>query len=259
MEDLNAVRRLAEIVARLRAPDGCPWDREQTHSSLRALLVEECHEVIGAIEANDDANLREELGDLLLHVVMHAQMGSERGAFTMADIADGICEKMVRRHPHVFGDSQAVDSEAVLRQWEEIKRAEKNGKAPAGILDGISNALPALLRSQTVQKKAARVGFDWPDTEPVFEKIAEETAEVREAIRSGNPAALEAEIGDLLFSVVNLARKLGIDAETALAGSTRRFIARFQSIERRLEADGRRVGDTPLAELDRLWELAKSE
>jgi MazG family protein len=190
---------------------------------------------------------------------MHAQMGSERGAFTMADIADGICEKMVRRHPHVFGDSQAVDSEAVLRQWEEIKRAEKNGKAPAGILDGISNALPALLRSQTVQKKAARVGFDWPDTEPVFEKIAEETAEVREAIGSGNPAALEVEIGDLLFSVVNLARKLGVDAETALAGSTRRFIARFQSIERRLEADGRRVGDTPLAELDRLWELAKSE
>lgn len=257
MEELKGVEQLEAIVARLRAPGGCPWDREQTHSSLRALLIEECHEVIEAIDLGDDANLREELGDLLLHVVMHAQMGRERGAFDLGQVADGICEKMIRRHPHVFGDAEASDAAAVLKQWEEIKRLEKNGKASGGILAGISKSLPALLQAQTVQKKAARVGFDWPDAEPVFEKISEETAEVRQAMAAGDLAALEAEIGDLLFSVVNLSRKLGIDAETALSGSTRRFISRFQSIERRLEAEGRRVGDTPLPELDRLWELAK--
>lgn len=259
MEELNGVERLGAIVARLRAPGGCPWDREQTHSSLRPLLIEECHEVIEAIDLGDDANLREELGDLLLHVVMHSEMGRERGAFDLAQVADGICEKMVRRHPHVFGDAEASDSAAVLKQWEEIKRLEKSGKPPAGILDGVSKSLPALLRAQEAQKKAARVGFDWPDAEPVFEKISEETAEVREAMAAGDRAALEAELGDLLFSVVNLARKLGVDAETALSGSTRRFISRFRSIERRLEAEGRRVGETPLAELDRLWELAKND
>ena len=259
MEELKGVERLGAIVARLRAPGGCPWDREQTHASLRPLLIEECHEVIEAIDLGDDANLSEELGDLLLHVVMHSEMGRERGAFDLAQVADGICEKMVRRHPHVFGDAEASDSAAVLRQWEEIKRSEKSGKPPGGILGGVSKSLPALLRAQEAQKKAARVGFDWPDAEPVFEKISEETAEVREAMAAGGRSGLEAELGDLLFSVVNLARKLGVDAETALSGSTRRFISRFQSIERRLEADGRRVGDTPLGELDRLWELAKND
>ena len=256
MENLDGIARLQDIVARLRAPDGCPWDREQTHSTLRPMLVEECYEVIDAIERSDDVNLREELGDLLLHVVMHAQMGSERGAFSMEEIAATVCEKMIRRHPHVFGDKLAADSEAVLRQWEQIKRAEKGGSS--GILDLLAGALPALLKAQTVQKKAARVGFDWPDVEPVFDKFAEEVAEVREAIAEGDAASLEAEIGDLLFTAVNLARKLGVDAETALAGSTSRFISRFQGIERELQIAGRKVEDTPLEELDRIWEKVKS-
>jgi MazG family protein len=255
MENLNGVARLQDIVARLRGPDGCPWDREQTHSSLRALLVEECHEVIDAIERVDDANLREELGDLLLHVVMHAQMAAERGAFTLEEISAGICEKMIRRHPHVFGESQAADTEAVLQQWEVIKRQEK-GEA-TGVLDGIAASLPALLRAQTVQKKAARVGFDWPDAEPVFAKIEEETAEIREALARDDQAAVEAEIGDLIFSAVNLSRKLGVDAETALTGTIKRFTARFRRIEETLGAEGRRLEDTPLEELDRLWDQAK--
>ena len=255
MENLNGVARLQEIVARLRAPDGCPWDREQTHSSLRALLVEECHEVIDAIERADDANLREELGDLLLHVVMHAQLAAERDAFTLAEISADICEKMIRRHPHVFGETVASDSDEVLRQWEAIKRQEKGGSA--GVLDGVAGSLPALLRAQTIQKKAARVGFDWPDAEPVFAKIEEETAEIREAVQRSDPAAIEAEIGDLLFSAVNLGRKLGVDAETALSGTIKRFSTRFRRIEETLRAEGRRLEDTPLEELDRLWEQAK--
>lgn len=256
MENLDGIARLQEIVARLRAPDGCPWDKEQTHSSLRPQLVEECHEVIDAIERSDDANLREELGDLLLQVVMHAEMGAERGVFSLEEIAATVCEKMIRRHPHVFGDKSAADSEAVLRQWEQIKRAEKG--VALGVLDDIAAALPALLKAQTAQKKAARVGFDWPDIEPVFDKFAEEVAEVREAIAGGDAAGLEAEVGDLLFTAVNLARKLGVDAETALAGSTKRFISRFQGIERELESTGRKVEDTPLEELDLIWEKVKS-
>jgi MazG family protein len=255
MENLDGVARLQKIVSRLRAPDGCPWDREQTHSSLRPLLVEECHEVIDAIERADDANLREELGDLLLHVVMHAQLADERGAFTLEEIAATICEKMIRRHPHVFGDKLAADSEAVLKQWEQIKREEKGNDA--GLLDGVARSLPALLRSQTLQKKAARVGFDWPDVEPVYNKLAEEIGEVREAFDQNDPAAVEAEIGDLLFSAVNLARKLGVDAETALAGANKRFSSRFRHIEQTLRAEGHEVEGTSLEELDRLWEQAK--
>ena len=253
MENLT---RLKEIVARLRAPDGCPWDREQTHSTLRASLIEESHEVIDAIERSDDANLREELGDLLLQVVMHAQLADERGAFTLEDIATTVSEKMVRRHPHVFGDKLASDSEAVLKQWEKIKREEKGENA--GVLDGVAASLPALLRSQTLQKKAARVGFDWPDVGPVYEKLAEEIAEIRDAVGKNDAAEIEAEIGDLLFSAVNLARKLGVDAETALAGANKRFYSRFRHIEKTLLADGRAFEGTSLEELDRIWEQAKS-
>jgi MazG family protein len=256
MENLDGVARLQKIVSRLRAPDGCPWDREQTHSSLRPLLVEECHEVIDAIERADDANLREELGDLLLHVVMHAQLADERGAFTLDEIAATICEKMIRRHPHVFGDKLAADSEAVLKQWEQIKREEKGNDA--GLLDGVARSLPALLRSQILQKKAARVGFDWPDVGPVYEKLAEEIGEIREAVGKNDAAGIEAEIGDLLFSAVNLARKLGVDAETALAGANKRFSSRFRHIEQTLLADGRAFEGTSLEELDRIWEQAKS-
>jgi MazG family protein len=249
----SPIFRLGEIVARLRAPDGCPWDREQTHASLRSALIEECYEVIDAIERADDANLREELGDLLLHVVMHAQMAGERSAFTLEEVAAEICEKMIRRHPHVFGDKLAEDSATVLRQWEEIKRTEK-GK-PGGLLDALPASMPALLRAQNAQKKAARVGFDWPDVEPVFEKMQEEISEVRAALASGDAKAVEDEVGDILFTAVNLSRKLHVDAETTLAAATNRFIKRFQAVER--ELGDRKMEETPLEELDRIWDKIK--
>jgi MazG family protein len=256
MEDLTGIDRLKSIVGRLRGPGGCPWDIEQTHETLRPLLVEECYELIDAIERSDDANLCEELGDVLLHVVMHSQMAEERGVFNFDTVAGTVSDKMIRRHPHVFGDSQASDVSQVLGQWERIKREEK-GEPTKSNLDGIAAALPALLKAQAVQKKAARVGFDWPDIDPVYAKIEEETGEIREAVEGGDNGEIEGEIGDLLFSVVNLARKLGVDAETALAGSIKRFTERFQKIECALAIDGRRVEDAKLEELDRIWEQSK--
>lgn len=214
--------------------------------------------MVEAIDRCDDANLCEELGDLLLHVVMQARMGEERGVFDLEAVAGGICAKMVRRHPHVFGGAEAADTGQVLKRWEEIKRLEKGGDAGSA-LDDVPRSLPGLLRAQAVQKKAARVGFDWPDAAPVFGKLEEETGEIREAMADGDPAAIEREVGDLLFTVVNLARKLGVDAETALAGTTNRFTARFRAIEQRLAADGRSVDGTPLAELDRIWDEVKGE
>lgn len=252
-EGESPVGRLREIVARLRAPEGCPWDREQTHASLRGALIEECYEVIDAIERADDANLREELGDLLLHVVMHAQMADERSAFSLEEVAADICEKMIRRHPHVFGDSLAGDSTQVLRQWEQIKRSEKGN--PDGILGAIPSSMPSLLRAQNAQKKAARVGFDWPEVEPVFEKMQEEIAEVRKALAEGNAKAVEDEVGDILFTAVNLARKLHVDAETTLAAATNRFIKRFQAVER--ELGDRKMEDATLEELDQIWDRIK--
>lgn len=249
----SPIGRLREIVARLRAPDGCPWDREQTHASLRGALIEECYEVVDAIERADDANLKEELGDLLLHVVMHAQMAGERSAFSLEEVAAEICEKMIRRHPHVFGDKLAKDSDAVLRQWDQIKRAEK-GK-PAGTLDALPASMPALLRAQNAQKKAARVGFDWPDAGPVFEKMQEEISEVRAALAAGDAKAVEDEVGDILFTAVNLARKLHVDAETTLVAATNRFIKRFRAVER--ELGDRKMEETPLKELDRIWDRIK--
>lgn len=256
MEDLRGIEGLRAIVARLRAPDGCPWDREQTHATLRAALIEECYEVVDAIDAADDGNLREELGDLLLHVVMHAQMAEERGGFGFDGVADEICEKLVRRHPHVFGDVPLADSAEVLRRWEEIKRAEKAERTSA--VDGVPRGLPALMAALKVQKKAARVGFDWDEVEPVLEKVVEETAEVREAMGEGDPEALTEEIGDLLFSVVNLARKLHVDPELALRAATGKFVRRFQSVESAVEAGGRRVEDCSLNELDAVWEAQKA-
>lgn len=253
---MSDVSRLKEIVARLRAPGGCPWDREQTHESLRAALVEECYEAVEAIERADDANLREELGDLLLHVVMHAHMAGERQAFTFEEVVEGICEKLVRRHPHVFGDGVADDSAEVLRQWEQIKRAEKGAKA--SILDGLPAALPALLRAQNAQKKAARVGFDWNEAAAVLGKIEEEIGELRCALAAGESRGIEEEMGDLLFSVVNFARKLGVDSETALAGSTRKFVRRFQAMEAGLAAQGRKIEEATPEEMNALWEQNKA-
>lgn len=254
---MSDVTRLREIVARLRAPDGCPWDIEQTHESLRAALVEECYEVVEAIEKSDDANLREELGDLLLHVVMHAHMAGERDVFTFEEVVDGICEKLIRRHPHVFGDGAAANTGEVLKQWEQIKRAEKGGDA--SIMDGLPKALPALLRAQNAQKKAARVGFDWDATGPVFDKIDEEVAELREAVDKGDRAHIEEELGDLLFSVVNLSRKLKVDSETSLVSATQKFVRRFQAVEAEITAQSRRIEDATPEEMNLLWDRHKAQ
>ncbi len=254
---MSDVSRLKEIVARLRAPDGCPWDREQTHESLRAALVEECYEVIEAIEKADDANLREELGDLLLHVVLHAHMAAERKAFSFDQVIEGICEKLVRRHPHVFGDATAGDTTEVLRQWEQIKREEKGDRT--SIMDGLPAALPALLRAQNVQKKAARVGFDWDRPEQVFEKLDEEIGELREAVALGNDLPIEEELGDLLFTVVNLSRKLKVDGETALTLATKKFTRRFRAVEAEITAQGRKIEEASPEEMNALWDKHKAE
>lgn len=251
----GSVAALQEIARRLRAPDGCPWDREQTHASLKPGLIEECYEVLDAIDSADDANLSEELGDLLLQVVMHSEMATERGAFEFDAVVTGICEKLVRRHPHVFGDASATDTGAVLRQWEEIKRSEKGERK--SVLDGVPRGLPALQRAEKVQKKAARVGFDWELPDGVLEKIDSEIAEVREAMASHSTDHVREEAGDLLFTVVSLVRKLGLDCESTLNEATGKFARRFQAVENEVRESGRTMAACSLDELDAAWESVK--
>lgn len=248
--------RLRAIVSLLRSPEGCPWDREQTHESLRAGLLEEACETIDAINKADDVNLREELGDLLLQVVFHSDLAAERGAFTLEDAAQHTCEKLIRRHPHVFADGDASDTGTVLRQWEQIKRAEKGEKA--SVMDGIPRALPALIRAANIQKKAGRVGFDWPDAQGVIDKFREEISELSVEVEDGDPKRLEHELGDILFTAVNMARKLGVEPELALEHANQRFIARFQHMEQAAAALQRKLEDLSPAELDKLWEEAKA-
>ncbi len=254
---LPAIEQLRAVVAMLRAPGGCPWDREQTHLSLRGGLLEEAYEVVAAIDASDDTNLSEELGDLLLQVVFHAQIAQEEGRFTFEEVALGISEKLVRRHPHVFGAEDAADSAAVLVRWEEIKRQEKGAQVEPSVLDGISEGMPSLQYAAKVQKKAARIGFDWQEARPVLDKIREELEEVEAALQEGG-APLEEELGDLLFSVVNLTRKLQVDAEVALSGATRKFSRRFRSVERLMRERGVSTEGVPLEALDALWDEVKS-
>ncbi len=256
MNELTPIERLRAIVARLRAPDGCPWDREQTHSSIRSDLLEEAYEVVETINSGDDAHFREELGDLLLQVVMHSQMASEEGRFDFDEIATLIADKLVRRHPHVFGENKLGDSESVLKQWDEIKREERGLENSA--MDGVSQALPALMRAAKVQKRAARVGFDWSELDPVLRKIREETDEVAQEIESDHQTALAEEIGDLLFSVVNLARKLKIEPEIALQHATRKFEMRFRNMEREILARGEDLHTSSLDQLDAIWEAVKT-
>lgn len=254
----DGLTRLRYIVHRLRAPGGCPWDREQTHESLIPHVLEEAYEVVDAIKGGDPALICEELGDLLLQPVLHAEIASETGAFDIDRMAHGLSEKLIRRHPHVFGEASADNSEAVLTQWDAIKRQEK-GTQKEGHLHGIGAGLPALMRAQKLQKKAARVGFDWPDVAPVFGKLREEIAELEEALAQGSPTAVEEELGDLLFSVVNLARKLGVDSEPALAAANEKFVQRFHAMEERLNAGERRLGDPGLTleDMDAAWDAVK--
>ncbi len=253
----DPVARLRAIVSLLRSPEGCPWDREQTHSSLRAGLLEEACETIDAITRADDANLREELGDLLLQVVFHTDLAAERGAFTLEDAARETCEKLIRRHPHVFGDAVAGDSATVLRQWEQIKRQEKGDRT--SILDGIPRSLPALIRAANLQKKAARVGFDWPDASGVIDKFREELAELSLEMETGDPQRLEHEMGDLLFTAVNMARRLGVEPELALEHANQRFIGRFRHMEQATAARDEKLEDLTLEQLEALWQAAKTE
>jgi len=252
----SSLEAFQEIIAHLRAPDGCPWDREQNHASLRTYLLEEAYEVLTALDAGDPDAMREEFGDLLLQIVLHAQIASESGTFTMADILQGVYSKIVRRHPHVFGDHRAKDAQAVLQNWEKLKaeeRAEK-GKAEASLLSGVALALPALVQAEEYQRRAARVGFDWPEIQGVLAKVEEELQEVYAAREDGERAG---EVGDLLFAVVNLARWYHIDAESALRESNARFRERFGFIEAEARRLGKDLSEMPLEEMEALWQAAK--
>jgi MazG family protein len=253
---MSEFEKLCEIVARLRAPGGCPWDREQTNESLLPAVIEEAYEVAEAARAKDDAHFREELGDLLLLAVMHAEIAHEAGRFNIDNVLREVTEKLVRRHPHVFGESNARDSGAVLKQWEAIKRDEKKGDNH--YLASLPAALPALMRAQKAQSKVARVNFDWTELSDVIAKVEEEIGELKQAIASQDREAMEDEIGDLLFAVVNLARKSKLDAESALQAAIDKFVARFNRVEDELRARGKRLGDVDLTELDEIWNQVKA-
>lgn len=250
-DDIERVAALVEVVRRLRAPGGCPWDREQTHASLRATMLEEAYEVLEAIDENSTPKLREELGDVLLQVLMQSVIAEEASEFTLGEVADSVREKLVRRHPHVFGSTVVSGTDEVVRNWEALK-AKEYGRESA--LDGVQRSLPALQWAWSLQRRAANVGFDWPDVEGALDKIREELEELRQA---STPEEREAEFGDLLFTMVNVARKLGINPEDALRGTTGRFEARFRIMEQAARADGRALEDLPIDELDRYWEAAK--
>ena len=255
-------RGFAELVAvlhRLRSPGGCPWDAEQTHETLRPYLLEEAYEVLEAIDEGDDAEFRDELGDLLFQTVFHARMAEEQGLFVFDDVANAMADKLVRRHPHVFGDEAAKpDGVAQKARWEDIKAAERVARAQHGVLDDVPVGLPALARAAKLTRRAARVGFDWPSTDEVFDKLHEEVAELRAEIAAGDLDKARDEMGDLLFVVANLARKLGVEPEDALRGANAKFVRRFGFIEAELARDGRTPEQSDLAEMDGLWDAAKA-
>lgn len=260
MQPSRDISRLIEIMAALRNPDGgCPWDLEQDFSSIRHYTIEEAYEVSDAIERGDMSDLREELGDLLLQPIYHAQMASEVGAFDIGDVIYGITEKLIRRHPHVFGEEAANNAKMAKGSWEAIKvkeraaKAERRGDTAPSILEDVPNALPALARAEKLTKRAAKVGFDWPDFASVREKVIEELAEVSEAHASGNQAATHEEIGDLLFAVANLARQAGVDAEGALRDANVKFTRRFHYVEQRCREDGINPAEAGLERLDGYW------
>ena len=253
--------RLIEIMRRLRDPEsGCPWDIEQDFGTIAPYTIEEAYEVADAIEREAWGELKDELGDLLLQVVFHAQIARDRGLFGFDEVADAIADKMVARHPHVFGDeSRDKSAEQQTRDWETVKAAERAAKAQTGVLDGVALGLPALLRAVKLQKRAARVGFDWPDASHVLDKITEEAGELREAAESLPQEKVEEEFGDLLFVMANLARHMGVEPEAALRGANAKFTRRFERIEAWLAEDGREASESDLQEMDALWDRAKAE
>lgn len=255
--DKRSIDRLIDIMAELRSEKGCPWDREQTIDSIKANLVEECYETLDAIESGDPEKHREELGDLLLQVVFHSRIREEEGAFCFDDVADTICEKLVRRHPHVFGDESVADSDDVLRNWERIKREEKGTPKHSSTFKGLPRSMPALQKAAHVQSRAARLGFDWESIGPVLEKVEEELNEIRLALAGESRAAAVEEIGDLLFAVVNLSRFLDADPEDTLHRAIKKFIRRFRHIEDQVAGDGGNMNDCNLEELENYWRESK--
>lgn len=271
-------QKLVGVMARLRAPGGCPWDREQTHATLRTYLIEEAYEVLDAMECGDDVKFAEELGDLLLQVLFHAQLAQEDGRFTIADVVREIYEKMIRRHPHVFGNKRAKTAADVLKNWEKIKeqerkegKKEKKEEKAASVLDGVPRTLPALLEANQLTRKAARIGFDWENVEGILAKLTEETLELRAALEKGangegmprrreaGPALqnIEGEVGDILFVAVNLARFLELDPEIALKKTSEKFSRRFREMERVARERGTTLAEVPREEMEGLWEKAK--
>lgn len=255
-EPEKQLSRLRAIMHRLRAPGGCPWDAEQTHESLLSNLIEETYETVDTIKRGDWEHLKEELGDLLLQVVFHSELAEEAGRYNLDDVARGVSDKLVRRHPHVYGDSTASDTESVLNQWDAIKRQEK-GSEEKPYLHDVGKGLPAMLRAAKLQKKAAKVGFDWPDDHGVVDKIREELGEVEEELESGNRNGLGEEIGDLLFSVVNLARRHKLDPEILLESTNIKFESRFATMEKALQSEGNVLQAATLDEMEAKWQDAK--
>jgi tetrapyrrole methylase family protein/MazG family protein len=251
------IDRLIAIVERLRAPGGCPWDREQTHRSIMSCLLDEAYEFFEGVDQDNPAVMREELGDILLQIAFHAQMAREAGRFDIEDVAHDICEKLITRHPHVFGDARVESSREVLVNWERIKRDEKGKEAREYIVDGIPDALPALLRAEKIQRRVARVGFDWQDAGAVFDKVEEEFKEFREALEANNNLHASEELGDILFALVNVARHNGICAEDALRLAVKKFARRFRFIEDQYKKTGKPLQEASLEELDAYWEESK--
>jgi len=254
-QDSYGLRDLEKIVSILRAPGGCPWDGEQTHESLRRGLIEESCEVIEAINEGDPDHLKEELGDVLLQVVFHTDIEREAGRFTLDDVADGICKKLIFRHPHVFGDVQVADSTEVLVNWDQLKREEKHQESYTDTLTSVAKSLPALWRAEKVQKKAKKANFDWDSAQGAVDKLSEELSELKQAIAQGTN--VEEELGDLLFAAVNVSRFVDADPEDALNAATEKFISRFSKVEALAKAQGKDMKEMSLEELDKLWEQAK--
>lgn len=261
MERVNGmgkeIDRLIEIVSRLRGPDGCPWDREQTHKSIMSCLLDETYEFFDGAENDDVDIMKEELGDILLQVVFHSQMAEEADGFSIEDVAHDICEKLIRRHPHVFGDVKVKSSKEVLSNWEHIKQGEKGKEGRKYIIDGIPDKLPALFLAEKIQRRVARVGFDWQDMDPVLDKVEEEFAEFREALKTIDTDHATDELGDVLFALVNVARHNDICAEDALRMTVKKFAKRFRYIEDQYKKNKKSLKEASLEELDSLWEESK--
>ncbi len=256
---MEAMDRLMDIMDTLRGPGGCPWDREQDHKSIMKCLIEEAYELADAIEQEDAGELKEELGDVFLQVVFHAAIARDNKMFTLDEVVNELCDKLIYRHPHVFGDASVRDSDEVIKNWERLKRKENTKKQRESILSGIPNTLPALLNALKIQSVVSRVGFDWGNPEGVVDKIKEEIEEVEDAMASKKEDRMEDEIGDLIFSVVNLARLLKIDPEAALRRTNKKFSRRFYEIEKAAREKNIRLVEMPMEEKDRIWEAAKEK